>query len=208
MKNTKKEDWRNQTLVNRVNADFTIATEYYNLVQFVVENYTQRFEVVQNPLLYLMSHCIELRYKDTLLFAIENYPNCAFTKESLIHSHDLSDLCAKFVELCGIILNDTNISDEDKTLISQTIITNNKKLTNILQANTTSYRYANVLSRKGEVKGKGSPISTDNESPNIKEIYPLFTDCNTSIVYIIYMIENLKAYRESLVAIKDENNNI
>lgn len=207
MKNTRKEDWRNQTLVNRVNADFTIATEYYNLVQFVVENYTQRFEVIQNPLLHIMSHCIELRYKDTLLFAIENYPNCAFTKESLIHSHDLGDLCVKFVDLCGIILNDTNISDDDKALISQTIITNNQKLTDMLQANATSYRYANVLSRKGEVKGKGSPISTDEESPNIKEIYPLFTDCNTSIVYIIYMIENLKAYRGSLKG-EDDNINI
>lgn len=198
MKNTRKEDWRNQTLVNRVNADFSIATEYYNLVQFVVESYSQRFEVIQNPLLYLISHCIELRYKDTLLFATDNYPNCTFTKESFIHSHNLSDLCARFVNLCSIMQNDADVSDEDKSLITQTIIPNNQKLVGILQANTTTYRYSKDLNRKGVVKGNGSPFSTDEVSPNIKETFPLFKDCNLSIVHIMDLMDRIKSYRESL----------
>lgn len=190
MGNTKLEDWRNQTLVNRTRADYEIATEYYNLVQFVVDNYTtQRFEVIQNPLLHLMSHCIEIRYKDTLLYAIDNYPNWTYSKESVIHSHDLSDLCSRFIDLCGRLLNDTNISNDDKALITQTIIPNNQKLTDILKTNTTSYRYAKDLSRKGIVKGSGTPFLTDEESPNIREVYPLFRDCNLSIVYILTLID-------------------
>ena len=183
-KNPKLESWRNQTLVNRTNNDSTIATEYCTMVEYVVENYKQRFETIQNPLLHLMSHCLEIRYKDTLLYAAENYLNDTTLKETIIHEHNLQLLCSKFVELCNCLLNDTCIADEDKDKIKQTIIPNNTKIASILKSDVTAYRYSKDISRKGNVKGPGCPIATDEESPNIQEVYPLFVDCNKSIVYV------------------------
>jgi len=187
-KKTILESWRNQTLVNRTNNDATIATEYYSMVQYVVENYEQRFETIQNPILHLMSHCLELRYKDTLLYAVDNYLNDVTLKETIIHEHNLQLLCTKFVELCNCLLNDSSIADEDKDLIKQTIIPDNTKITSILKSDVTAYRYSKDISRKGNVKGSGCPIATDEESPNIQEIYPLFKECNTSIVYVEYLL--------------------
>lgn len=189
IQNPKLDNWRNQTLVNRTNNDADIATEYYTMVNYVVENYNQRLETIQNPLLHLMSHCLEIRYKDTLLFAADNYLNDTTLKETIIHEHNLQLLCAKFVELCNCLLNDSCIADEDKDSIRQTIIPNNIKVTFILKSNVTAYRYSKDISRKGIVTGSGCPIATDEESPNIQEVYPLFKDCNLSITYVEHLLE-------------------
>lgn len=191
MKNQALENWRNQTLVNRVNNDATLATEYYTLVQYVVENYKQRFETIQNPLLHIMSHCLEILYKETLLYAADCYLNNATLKGEIIHEHSLSKLCTRFVEVCNCLQDETCISDDDKNLLINTIIPENQKITSILQSDTTAYRYTKKIYRKGNVKGRGCSILTDDESPNIQEVYPLFKNCNMSIGYVLILLENI-----------------
>ncbi len=191
MKNPAVENWRNQTLVNRVNNDATLATEYYTMVQYVVENYKQRFEIIQNPLLHIMSHCLEIRYKDTLQYAADYYLNNATLKKEIIHEHDLPKLCTRFVEVCNCLQNETCISDEDKNLLKNTIIPENQRITSILKSDTTAYRYTKKISRKGDVKDRGCPILADDESPNIQEVYPLFENCNMLIVYVLTLLENI-----------------
>lgn len=188
-KKSKIERWRNQTLVNRTNNDSSIATEYFTMVEYIVDNYEQRFETIQNPILHLMSHCLELRYKDTILYAADYYLKDATLKESIIHEHDLQKLCAKFVELCNLLLNELRVADDDKDIIEQKIIPQNEKITTILKSNVTSYRYSKEISRKGNVKGPRCPITTDEESPNILEVYALLKDCNINIVYVAHLLD-------------------
>jgi hypothetical protein len=159
------------------------------MVEYIVDNYEQRFETIQNPILHLMSHCLELRYKDTILYAADYYLKDATLKESIIHEHDLQKLCAKFVELCNLLLNELRVADDDKDIIEQKIIPPNEKITTILKSNVTSYRYSKEISRKGNVKGPGCPITTDEESPNILEVYALLKDCNINIVYVAHLLD-------------------
>lgn len=194
MKNAAVENWRNQTLVNRVNNDATLATEYYVMVKYVVENYKLRFETIQNPLLHLMSHCLEIRYKETLQYAADYYLDDATLKKgirAIIHKHDLPKLCTRFVDVCNCLQNEICISDEGKNLLKNTIIPENQRIASILKSDTTAYRYTKKISRKGDVKGRGCPILTDDESPNIQEVYPLFENCNISIAYVLTLLENI-----------------
>ena len=191
MKNRIVESWRNQTLVNRVNNDATLATEYYVMVKYVVENYKLRFETIQNPLLHIMSHCLEIRYKETLQYAADYYLNNATLIKEIIHEHDLPKLCTRFVEVCNCLQNETCIADEDKNLLKNTIIPENQRIASILKSDTTAYRYTKKISRKGDVKDRGCPILTDAESPNIQEVYPLFENCNISIAYVLTLLENI-----------------
>ena len=194
MKNAAVENWRNQTLVNRVNNDATLATEYYIMVKYVVENYKQRFETIQNPLLHLMSHCLEILYKETLQYAADYYLDDATLKKgirAIIHKHDLPKLCTRFVEVCNCLQNETCISDEVKNHLRNTIIPENQRITSILKTDTTAYRYTKKISRKGDVKGRGCPILADDESPNIQEVYPLFENCNMLIVHVLTLLENI-----------------
>ena len=57
--NALSELWRNQTLLNRDGSDSMIATEYHTLIRFIIENYKERMETIQCPLLHLIRHCIE-----------------------------------------------------------------------------------------------------------------------------------------------------
>ena len=201
MKNPKVERWRNQTLVNRVNNDFAIATEYYTLVDCIVESFNkanQRFEIIQNPLLHLMSHCIELRYKYVLLFAAEHYcKNNNITVKSIVHTHNLFKLYSEFAAICQQLQTELGVSDDDKDLIKSTILPKNQQLVSILQSNTTSYRYAKRRNKSGKVVGAGSPINSDKDSPNIMDLYPLFEECNTNIVYVLTILEAICVFRTS-----------
>lgn len=42
MANSKKEHWRNQTLVNRTLYNNEIAREYYTLAIFIMDNYKEK----------------------------------------------------------------------------------------------------------------------------------------------------------------------
>lgn len=63
------EHWRNQTLINRTNNE-NIIGEYRTLIEFIMRNYTERIETIQNPLLHLISHCMELQYKHLIRYFI------------------------------------------------------------------------------------------------------------------------------------------
>lgn len=189
-KSDKIERWRNQTLVNRTKDDFSIATEYYTLVNFIIENYKQRMETIQNPLLHLISHCMELKYKDVLLFAIQK----SYIKEDLEKirkGHNLQRLCEIFISLCEKVSHEPSCADDDKDLIANRIIPNHQKLASILKSDTTTYRYSAKYDRKGDIKGKGNPFVNDEESPNIQDAYSLFNDCYLSSTYILFILETL-----------------
>ena len=188
-KSDKIERWRNQTLVNRTKDDFSIATEYYTLINFIIENCKQRMETIQNPLLHLISHCMELKYKDVLLFAIQK----SYIKEDLEKTrkrHDMQRLCEIFISLCEKVSQEPSCTDDDKDLITNRIIPNHQKLVSILKSDTTTYRYSAKYNRKGDIVDKGNPFVNDEESPNIQDVYSLFKDCYSSSTYLLYILRD------------------
>ena len=185
--NDKVEHWRNQTLVNRTRSNEMIATECYTLVKYIVENYKERMETIQNPLLHLFSHCMELTYKEINLYAL-NHSYINGNIEKTIHGHDLRKLSSMFVKLCRKLSQENCCSDEDKKIIDK-IIPNHIKLCETLATTTTTYRYIENYDNNGNIKGKSVPFQNDNESPNIQELYPLFKDCYSSASYVSYILE-------------------
>lgn len=187
--NDKVEHWRNQTLVNRTRSNEMIATECYTLVKYIVENYKERMETIQNPLLHLFSHCMELTYKNVNLYALSHsYINGNIGKT--IHEHDLGKLSSMFVKLCRKLSQENCCSDEDKKIFENEIIPNHIKLSKILATTTTTYRYIAKYDNNGNIKGKSVPFQNDNESPNIQELYPLFEYCYFSACWVLEILEN------------------
>lgn len=188
--NPKLEYWRNQTLVNRVCSDAIIATEYYVLIKYIVENYSQRMETIQCPLLHLISHCMELSYKEVNTFALQNsYINGNL--EQTRKGHDLQKLSEIFIKICDKIVLEESCSIEDRALLTDKVIRNHTRLCSILAADTTLYRYYAKYDRNGNMLGESSPFKNDDESPNIQKLFPLFEDCYSSACYIHDKLMNL-----------------
>ena len=193
----KWELWRNQTLVNRVKDNSTIAVEYYTLITFIVKEYKNRMETIQNPLLHLISHCIELSYKEL----IEDAISVGYVKandEQLLHSHKLLSLLPKVLEIFEKIASEQSCPDCDKILFSKTFADSNQKLVDILKTNTITYRYAFSRSRNKnkDVQFTADLFESDKDSPNILEVYDLFDTCYDSLAYSSYILDVMFPERE------------
>lgn len=188
--NALSELWRNQTLVNRVWSDSVIATEYYTLIRFIVESYKERMETIQCPLLHLICHCIELKYKEINLFALQ-HSYISGDVEKTRKGHDLQKLSSMFTDVCKNIINEESCSNEDKDILKNKVIPNHLKLCNILAASTTTYRYFAEYDRNGNMKNKSISFVNDEESPNIQELFPIFEVCYSSIIYISSILDYL-----------------
>ena len=188
--NNLSELWRNQTLVNRVGSDSMIATEYYTLVKYIVENYNERMETIQCPLLHLICHCMELKYKEVNLHALQ-HSYIIGDIESTRKGHDLQKLSSIFTDICKKIINEDNCSDDDKDLLENRVIPNHIDLCNMLDASTTTYRYFAKYDKNGNMTNKSISFVNDEDSPNIQELFPLFDDCYSSASYVSYILDIL-----------------
>lgn len=186
--NKNYECWRNQTLVNRVNSDNDIAREYYTLASYLFKHYEERMETIQTPLLHIVSHCIELSIKSVLESACRN-GYIVIDTESFIHSHSLIDLSSFIYQIFNKIANDPSCPSEDKQLFSSDFPLAFQRLNDILQTDVPSYRYANKIDRKGNIKGKALPFLEDKDSPNILELSNIFDTCYSSLSYITYIFD-------------------
>lgn len=187
---SKWELWRNQTLVNRVKDNTTIAVEYYTLIKYIVNSYDGRMETIQNPLLHLISHCIELSYKGLIEYANNcGYLRTDFTK--LQHSHKLSYLQPKVIRIFRKLASEHFCSDSDKVLFSKTFIDSHKRLVKILKTDVITYRYAYNIStnKNGGVKFTADSFKSDMDSPNIIEVSKLFETCYDSVAYSAYLLD-------------------
>lgn len=184
----KWELWRNQTLVNRVKDNSTIAVEYYTLIKYIIKEYESRMESIQNPLLHLISHCIELAYKELIEYAV----NCGYLKHDisqLIHSHKLSDLLPLVLEIFSKLTSEQSCSDSDKELFGKTFVDCHNRLIDILRADVITYRYAYRINRNKNVKFTADSFKSDMDSPNIIEVSNLFDTCYDSLAYSSYILD-------------------
>jgi hypothetical protein len=184
----KKERWRNQTLVNRVSSNNVIAIEYYTLASFVVDKYECRMETIQNPLLHIISHCLELRIKSIIEFSIDK-KYISENKEKIIHEHDLKKLATYLKKIYIKISKEANCSAEDKAYFEKDFPSCIDTIKEMLKVDTTTYRYAHKVSKEGMIAKSGHSFKEDGESPNILDVYPLFKDCYNQITYAEYVLE-------------------
>ena len=174
----KKEKWRNQTFLDTARTNGQIAGEYYRLVIFIKENYNLRYEQIQNPVLHIISHSVELFYKELLEKAV----NCGIVnlkKNDFLHSHDLDNLCEKVIEVFKKLSK--NSDQQEEVILSKDMPLIHKKLSNLLKTDTTKYRYVNRLDKEGNIK-QMSPNETI-ESPNMIDVYDLYEDCISSTIW-------------------------
>lgn len=180
----KLEYWRNQTLVNRTSTNTTVAVEYYTLAKFIMNNYKDRMETIQNPLLHIISHCLELALKEVIIFAINNN-YIDKQRNTIIHEHNLEKLVEILLSIFHKISIENCCSLEDKNLFSNKIPTKFNRIVDILKTETTTYRYAEKLDKQGKTIGKGHPFMNDGESANILELKNLFEDCTQQFATLI-----------------------
>lgn len=186
----KWELWRNQTLVNRVKDNSTIALEYYTLIKYIVKEYKGRMESIQNPLLHLISHCIELSYKELIKDAIgDGY--IKIKNAQLSHSHILSALLPLVIKVFQKLASEQSCSPNDRILLSCTFINAHNRLIDTLKVDTITYRYAYSLSSKKneDIKYTSNSFSSDMDSPNIIELFNLFELCYNSVAYASYILD-------------------
>jgi len=133
---------------------------------------------------------MELKYKEVNLHALQH----SYTTgdiESTRKGHDLQKLSSIFTDICKKIINEDSCSDEDKVLFVNRVIPNHIKLCDILAASTTTYRYFAEYDKNGNMKNKSIPFINDEESPNIKKLFPIFEDCYSSMIYVSYILDYL-----------------
>ena len=187
---SKWELWRNQTLANRVKDNSTIAIEYYTLIKFIVKEYDGRMETIQNPILHLISHCIELSYKEL----IEHAVTCGYLQHNLSqlkHSHKLSSLLPLILEIFQKLGLEDSCPDSDKCLFTKTFVDSHNRLIEILKADVINYRYAYSISRNinKDVTFTANSFKSDMDSPNIIEVSDLFDICYDSLSYTSYIFD-------------------
>ncbi len=180
------ELWRNQTLVNRVKDNSTIAVEYYTLIKFIANEYKGRMETIQNPLLHLISHCIELSYKEMINTAIKaGYIMAKNTQ--FLHSHKLSDLQPMVMEVYRKLASEQSCSESDRFLFTNTFVVLHNRLIKIIKADTITYRYAYSLGKN--IQYTANSFSSDIDSPNIIEVFNLFDNCYDAVVYASFLMD-------------------
>ena len=186
--NNKYEYWKNQTLVNRTFTNNAVAVEYFTLAEFIMNNYKARMETIQNPLLHIISHCLELILKDIITFAIENN-YISERRNTIIHVHNIEKLIELLLHIFKKISVENCCSIEDKEYFSNIFPIKCKRLVDILKTETTTYRYAEKIDQHGNAIGKGHPFEHDGESANILELKTLFKDCYDAICYTSFIID-------------------
>lgn len=187
---SKWELWRNQTLVNRVRDNSTIAVEYYTLINYIVNEYKGRMETIQNPLLHLISHCVELSYKELIELAIR-IGYIKINNEQQLHSHKLMSLLPVILKIYRNLASEQACPDSDRELFSKKFVDSNKSLVNILKTNTITYRYAFSRSRdkNKDIQYTADLFESDIDCPNIINVYKLFDTCYDSIAYSVYILD-------------------
>ena len=183
---SKAEKWRLQTLVNRMNSDGDVARQYYTLANYVIDNYAERMETIQTPLLYLISHCLELSFKTVITEAVDVQLLPNTTMREIVHSHSLTEISRHILKLYKKLSSICN--EEDKQYFSIDYPQQIEDICQILQTTTCSYRYAYSLDKQGERKEKGVPFVDDNESPNIGTLSILFNNCYHALCYASHII--------------------
>jgi hypothetical protein len=143
------------TYIGLTYSNIQIWGEYERMVDFIFDEFPKtkrRLDEIAHPLLFTISHALELAIKENIKF-FRNYTSAKqLTKFDnwalLIKSHDLSLLANEFKIVFHRFHKQVNAAEEDKIEFNKYfhILTS---LIEILERNTETYRYSEKLDNQG-----------------------------------------------------------
>lgn len=142
--------------VGMIYSNIQIWGQYERLVDFVFEEYPKtqrRFDEVSHPILFIISHSIELALKENIDFFQKYYGVRHFTKFTSLFiqkkSHDLKSLAEEFKIGYKRLHKQLNANIYDLKEFSK-YFKELETLLNILESNTETFRYSHKLNNQGE----------------------------------------------------------
>ncbi|MEH1009540.1 hypothetical protein VDP25_17510 [Winogradskyella sp. ECml5-4] len=153
--------------------------QYERMVDFLFEEYSKtkrRFDEIAQPLLFTISHAIELALKENIKF-FEQYVNSKqLTKfenwTHLLKSHDLEALSAEYKIFFHRFHKQVKANKETKSVFNE-YHKNLQKLNKILERNAETYRYSEKLDNTGKtIKSSIKP----NKKIDLLEVKSIFND--------------------------------
>ena len=142
--------------IGYIDTDARIWGQYKSMVDFIYEKYpstNRRFEIIAIPLLFTISHAIELGLKENIKYLKKYSQSNLLTAFQnwilLVKSHDLKGLSkefkSQFNKTCKKLKVEKSIKLEFKNLFKEL-----EKLIDLLERGAETFRYANKLDNKGE----------------------------------------------------------
>lgn len=152
----KRQRHKYKAWVGLINSDSQIWGQYEAMVDFIFKEYpktNQRFEVIATPLLFTISHAIELGLKENIKY-LKKYSQSnllsAFQNWTILtKSHDLKSLSKEFSSQFNKTYKKLKI-DNDLKLEFKQLFKQLEKLLILLERGAETYRYANKLDNKGD----------------------------------------------------------
>lgn len=178
--------------------DVAIWGQYERMVDFIFDEYSKtgrRYDEISQPLLFNISHSIELALKENIKFFREYLKNNKFIHfnnyNQFIKGHNLKALSKEFKCIFTVfhkqVKGDITIMNEFKDLYKDFIT-----LLDILDRNTPTYRYSTKLDRYGNSIEPSIHFSKVIDFIELKALYEkskklLFGSPNIMAIYTDYI---------------------
>lgn len=174
---SKLERDRYKSYVGHTFNDSEIWGQYEMLVDFIYDEYPKtkrRFDEVSLPILFVLSHFVELALNENIKFFKNYHESDHLTKFEnwtlLLKSHDLEKLSYEFKTGYYKLHKKVNASVEDKQEFIK-YYDELQKLISVLNRNTSTFRYTYKLDKNGKNLGRSIPISKTIDFMNLKNLY-------------------------------------
>ena len=171
--------------VSQTQNNIQIWGQYNRLVEFIYAEYPKskrRFDEISFPMLFILSHCIELGLKENIRFFSKYHPSIHLNEfESMVElekSHDLTKLTKVFKITYNRLHKKAKATKDEQELFSQHF-KKLEELVKILERDAETYRYSSKLDKDGNFAKKGvKPLKTID----LLHIEELFKDVNTLFI--------------------------
>ncbi len=178
----KKEKDRYIARVSQTLNNIQILGQYNRLVEFIYAEYPKsgkRFDEISFPMLFVISHGIELGLKENIHFFNKYNSSTQLTAfESMVElekNHDLSKLTKEFKIAYNRLHKKAKATKEEQEMFSQHF-KKLEELVKILERGAETYRYSSKLDKDGNFVKKGVKPEKNIDLLHIEE---LFKNVNT-----------------------------
>ncbi|MDP4270755.1 MAG: hypothetical protein Q8909_11600 [Bacteroidota bacterium] len=167
------------TYIGQTYNNIQIWGQYERMVDFLYEEYPKtkrRFDEIAQPLLFTISHAIELALKENIKFFEQYVTSKQLTKfeswTNLLKSHDLKALSSEFKIFFHRFHKQVKASEEDKNEFNKYYKVL-ESINNILERNAETFRYSEKLDNNGKTI---KPSIKSNKRIDLHEVKSIFDD--------------------------------
>ncbi|AEE48912.1 hypothetical protein [Haliscomenobacter hydrossis] len=183
--------------IGYINSDSRIWGQYTDMVDFVYKEYPktkQKFEVIAIPLLFTMSHAIELGLKENIMHLKKYSQSKLLTAFNdwmiLVKSHNLKGLSKEFNSQFNKTCKKLGVENDIKAGFNK-LYGELEKIIVVLEKGTETYRYANKLDNKSEFVEKSLEFE---KKIDFYELEKLFTEVDKLLTRTTNLISEYTDY--------------